>query len=274
MGADDLVKDDGGREHKYELLIAENAALKRLLIEMESKNKVLEEYCELLKENQGDNLKINSPKKTTSQTRKIPDITPATSQEPSACVEIDEDEEEGEFHAQRRRGWANQANKMKRQNPNVNKNKSEAIENSPRKLDVKEKWNKLLRTQRSERKVGTKKGVSDLESSRPNEKDKKIWLFLSKVKNTVTEEVVKKYVVKNSQSAAAMVEVKLCPSKKPNNTQKSFMLGVTPDLKEVVYGEDFWPAGVQYERFNFSLGRNFLDHRRNHSLATPEENHH
>nr|CAI5830812.1 unnamed protein product [Callosobruchus analis] len=37
------------------------------------------------------------------------------------------------------------------------------------------------------------------------------------------------------------------------------MVGLDPNLKETVYDTSFWPRGVLFSRFNFGLGRNFLD---------------
>lgn len=41
------------------------------------------------------------------------------------------------------------------------------------------------------------------------------------------------------------------------------MVGVPPEFKEAIYAEQFWPAGVAYERFNFGRGKNFLDQQHN-----------
>ncbi|CAH2004952.1 unnamed protein product [Acanthoscelides obtectus] len=37
------------------------------------------------------------------------------------------------------------------------------------------------------------------------------------------------------------------------------MVGVNPELKDKIYNTAFWPKGVAFGRFNFGLGRNFLD---------------
>nr|CAI5836358.1 unnamed protein product [Callosobruchus analis] len=37
------------------------------------------------------------------------------------------------------------------------------------------------------------------------------------------------------------------------------MVGVEVNLQDVVYSETFWQSGVSFQRFYFSLGRNFLD---------------
>jgi len=42
------------------------------------------------------------------------------------------------------------------------------------------------------------------------------------------------------------------------------MVGLKTELKNLAYDENFWPAGVAFSRFNFTLGRRFLD-KRSHS---------
>ena len=111
---------------------------------------------------------------------------------------------------------------------------------------------------KAERKKGSREEPGDFASAKPVNSDKKIWLFLSKIKATVTENIIKHYITSQTGANANEVEVKFCEVKKPNDQHKSFMIGVKPDLRELVYGEKFWPAGITFQRFDFALGRNFL----------------
>lgn len=111
----------------------------------------------------------------------------------------------------------------------------------------------------SNRKIGSYEDGGDFIASKLPNKTKKIWLFISKVKNTIDPETVHTYILKHIPSASdTSVSVKLCNVKIPNPNHKSFMIGVDPEHKETVYKEDFWPNGVCFERFNFGRGRNFL----------------
>lgn len=102
-------------------------------------------------------------------------------------------------------------------------------------------------------------GVGNFEASnyKPPEQ-KKIWLFISKTKSTVTEEIVQTYIASKGKVNKEDVKVKLLQTKvtRKNNC---FLIGVPFSLKEAVYSDDFWPQGVQYERFNFRIGKHFLD---------------
>lgn len=96
----------------------------------------------------------------------------------------------------------------------------------------------------------------DIESNKSNAK-KKIWLFLSRVKRTIKNDVIKSYIA-NKTTPDTNIEVKQCKVKRENATSNYFMVGVNPELKDLVYDQAFWPMGIMYQRFDFSLGRNFL----------------
>lgn len=125
---------------------------------------------------------------------------------------------------------------------------------------------KILQKRRgnSNRQTGTRDEENgDFQALKPLNKNKKIWLFLSKVKNTVTVDTIQTYILKNiGAPPTSSVSIKLCEVKKPNPDHLSFMIGVDPEFKDTVYRENFWPSGVRFERFNFGLGRNFLEANR------------
>lgn len=87
---------------------------------------------------------------------------------------------------------------------------------------------------------------------------RKIWLFLSKIKSGITEGVARDHIAINTKTNPEEVEVELCRPKAERNGF-SFMVGGNPEIKELVYSEDFWPNGITFQRFNFAMGRNFLN---------------
>lgn len=97
--------------------------------------------------------------------------------------------------------------------------------------------------------------------------NKKIWLFITKIRDHVTEEIVEKYIANKTGKTSDTIEVKLLQTKndKPNN--KSFIVGVSLDLKEDIYKEKFWPVGVTYSRFNFARGKHLLNKKENFQEA-------
>lgn len=117
-------------------------------------------------------------------------------------------------------------------------------------------WKTFLRKKRQQRQAGTNMDSGDFVSNKSNAK-KKIWLFLSRVKPTITDDVIKSYIA-NKTKSDVNIEVKQCKVKKENATSNYFMVGVEPELKDLVYDQAFWPRGIMYQRFDFSLGRNFL----------------
>lgn len=102
----------------------------------------------------------------------------------------------------------------------------------------------------------TEFGAASMETN-----NKKIWVFLSKVKETVTEDIVQEYIAKKANTNKEDVSVKLCTPKLKKGSTLRFMIGVKPEFKEIVHSEEFWPKGICFAKFNFSRGRNFLDNR-------------
>lgn len=90
-------------------------------------------------------------------------------------------------------------------------------------------------------------------------KIKKIWLFLSRIKDHVSEDIVKKYIqekLKNDLLEPSVRKLKTFYMRKDNNC---FLVGVDFSLKEAIYEHSFWPKGVTFERFDFRRGQHFLD---------------
>lgn len=107
--------------------------------------------------------------------------------------------------------------------------------------------------------TGTQKTTTGFVSK--NNKDpseKKIWLFISKAKNTCTAEDVANYISNQSSTDRNLIEVKSLQSKTKTGNN-CFLIGVPTQLKETVYESSFWPKGIRFERFDFRLGRHFLD---------------
>lgn len=88
--------------------------------------------------------------------------------------------------------------------------------------------------------------------------EKKIWLYISKIKDNITAETIQEYIT-NKTKTDKEVKVKKLDTKTSRKNNKAFMIGVDFSLKEKVYKEDFWPAGITFTRFNFAFGRRFLD---------------
>lgn len=111
--------------------------------------------------------------------------------------------------------------------------------------------------------VGT--GIADVETCgfearnyKPPE-EKKAWLFVTKVKDLVSEETVKTYISKKLKLTENDVEVKTLHTKTQIKNNKSFLIGVPFDLMDSVYNTTFWPQGIRFERFSFRRGQHFLE---------------
>lgn len=126
----------------------------------------------------------------------------------------------------------------------------------------------VKRKPRKPKEIGTNAGVTYTKeegfeargSNRKSSKDnKKIWLFISRAKEHVTEEIVKKYIQEKSMSEVPDISVKLLKTHYKKKDNNCFLVGVDPCLKEMIYEHSFWPKGIAFERFNFRRGQHFLD---------------
>lgn len=93
--------------------------------------------------------------------------------------------------------------------------------------------------------------------------ERRLWLFISRARSDVTEDQVKKYVAENGKTLESQIQVRTLQMKlnSSNNgsENKCFMLGVPLHLEKQIYDAAFWPAGIGFSRFDFKLGRRFLD---------------
>lgn len=93
---------------------------------------------------------------------------------------------------------------------------------------------------------------------------KKIWLFISRVNESVEETGIKNYISGKSASCVSntdKISVKLLETKSNQAGFRSYMVGVPMEVKEEVYKNEFWPIGVSFNRFNFMRGQKFLEQR-------------
>lgn len=106
-------------------------------------------------------------------------------------------------------------------------------------------------------------GTADKEFYGREQTDKKIWLFLSRVPDTIRAENIAKYIEVRTKSNNLCVKKLTTKSIRPDN--QSFMIGVETEFKEQVYRPSFWPMKIIFSRFDFNLGRHLLNDK-------PQEN--
>ncbi|KAL3281394.1 hypothetical protein HHI36_004604 [Cryptolaemus montrouzieri] len=125
--------------------------------------------------------------------------------------------------------------------------------------------------------IGTSKemSVSTGEFQGRRMKEKRGWIFLSRVKDTVTEDIIKQHIVQrlnlNSKEEVIVQNIETYHKVKDN---KCFQIGVSFQFKDTVYENSFWPTGVLFSRYNFSLqpcstGTN--QNKTNFQLAVPSQ---
>lgn len=113
--------------------------------------------------------------------------------------------------------------------------------------------------------------IGGLEAIRPNNQgNKKLWLFLSRIKETVREEEVKKYVANKASITEDQFDAKTLKTKSTRSDYKCFMIGVPMDLIDQVYDSGFWPSGIAFSRFDFKRGHHFLESSPQMSLVNQD----
>ncbi|CAH1109274.1 unnamed protein product [Psylliodes chrysocephalus] len=120
---------------------------------------------------------------------------------------------------------------------------------------------KLVTKRNRKRKMGSGMGEGAFQGK--NESLRKIWLFLTRVPETVKESDIKAFIHKKTkevhQTSIEDIEVTKLHTITTKNNNQSFMIGVNPCLQEDVYQSNFWPRKIAYERFDFRRGQRFLN---------------
>lgn len=94
--------------------------------------------------------------------------------------------------------------------------------------------------------------------------EKKIWLFVARVKDQVTEEMVGKYIQKKTKAEdTSNIYVKEIDTFNKIKDNRCFKVGLSYNLLETAYTNTFWPRGVVVYRFNFKKEERYLDRLRN-----------
>lgn len=88
--------------------------------------------------------------------------------------------------------------------------------------------------------------------------EKKIWLFVGKVKDHVTEDLVKKYLQKKT-NPENNIYVREIDTYKKIKDNKCFKVGINYDLKDEAYTSSFWPRGVAVHRFDFRKEEKYIN---------------
>lgn len=261
-------------EHQSEYLAGNEDAAKqiqfqkRIISELEEKNRILQENCDLWRklaqelENRwkmGAQENINQVNKQPEQQKMLKEKKSKQNLEKSGDTPVEESigkqdaievanankgKEELNSKDMTEDGFTTVITKKQRQNRRDEKQVAGNKKPYPKiKKDIK---------------YGACENSGDFQAARKDSQNNKIWLFISKVKNTVTEDTVRNYIMKQTKSSLEDIHVKLCIPKH-EIAKRRFMIGVNPEYKDLVYSTEFWPRGVAFERFNFGLGRNFLD---------------
>lgn len=122
------------------------------------------------------------------------------------------------------------------------------------------------KTKRREINIGTAETETEDEENDfiGKESNKKVWLFISRVKDHVTIEKIKNYIKKKTDlhdDSDIVVEHTKTKYDDIRKDCQCFKIGINYDKKDVVYEENFWPKKVAYRRFNFNANTQAEDNK-------------
>lgn len=127
-----------------------------------------------------------------------------------------------------------------------------------------------VRGRRSQLKVGNGEGDKTFHG-RKGITNKKIWLFISRVPDSISDKNIKDYI--ETRTSTTDTYIKKLPTINAGQDNQSFMVGVDPKIQDEVYDSSFWPKKVIYGRFDFKMGRRFLDNPRKPNISSnPQAN--
>lgn len=99
--------------------------------------------------------------------------------------------------------------------------------------------------------------------------EKKIWLFVGRVKDHVTEKIIQNFLKrKTNAETTTNIHVEEIDTYKQTKDNKCFKVGLNYNLLETAYTSTFWPRGVTVERFNFRKEERYLNRLRNKKSET------
>lgn len=111
-------------------------------------------------------------------------------------------------------------------------------------------------------------GTADIQDAENDfigkEINKKVWLFISRVKDHVTGEKIKTYIMDKANLEDDRDVVVERIKTKYDDIRKDcqcFKVGIRFDLKEQVYTQNFWPKKVAFRRFDFQTKSNVEDEK-------------
>lgn len=122
--------------------------------------------------------------------------------------------------------------------------------------------NEDFKAQRRQRKmfnkrIGTAAVNDDLSNGRFEGEERKVWLYIYRVKRHVIPENIISFIKLKPGYKDLMVEVKELPN--TGNRLKCFVVTAPLSKKDEMYNPDFWPTGVGVKRFSFVKHREYLD---------------
>ena len=110
-------------------------------------------------------------------------------------------------------------------------------------------WNEVIykKGRRDAALIGTKQTI-DLQAE-----EKKAWLYVRRLRNGTTEEMIKKYL--HTNGVRGEIE---CEELRTKGTSKAFKIGIPFTMHKKTENTEFWPAGTMVRRFRFHTQRRYL----------------
>lgn len=123
--------------------------------------------------------------------------------------------------------------------------------------EVNYRRNRLTSTNKQPRKnLGTAKLNENDRSAGFAGVERRVWMYLYRIKNHVKAETIKEYIQKHEDFHNCKIDVHELEG--DPNYNKRFLVTAPIDKKDSLYDTSFWPEGVGIKRFDFRRHKEFL----------------
>lgn len=109
---------------------------------------------------------------------------------------------------------------------------------------------------RIKKRLGTHQQSPEEDSTGFSGGDRRVWLYIYRVKRHVTPKMITDYIKNKPDFASVNVEARELPS--DPNRLKCFVVTAPLSFKDRMYDGEFWPQNVGVKRFDFNKHKDFL----------------
>ena len=118
------------------------------------------------------------------------------------------------------------------------------------------KWTDVMKNHKRRSQPPKRLGTAKVGNSEFSGTDKKVWIYLYRIKSSATEQKITDHIMKNDSFSNEKIVVKDIPG--VPDKPKRFVVCAPFSKKDQLYDPEFWPENVGIRRFDFKKHHTFL----------------